>query len=79
MVTSRQRAILKEAGNHPLGLTPPSFTNNGLGSASRRRMMNRLCVAGLVRPYVHGDYVITVEGRDALIRRAPAPTAGEEK
>jgi len=46
---------------------PPSAIGGGnLRRANWLRMMDRLCAAGLFRPYVHGGYEITDEGRKAL-------------
>ena len=66
-LTAAQRKFLELADAHPIGLTPPPCTNNGLSSASRRRMIDRLLLAGLVRGYPHGgQYEITDAGRQAL-------------
>lgn len=65
-LTDRQKYFLSEAAKHPLGLAPEMGNNNGLASASHRRMMRNLTFAGLFREYVHGGHEITAAGRDAI-------------
>lgn len=62
-MTHAQQKILDAAAKHPFGYAPTLCTNNGLGSASRRRMMNRLILAGLFFENAHREYEITEAGR----------------
>jgi hypothetical protein len=53
------------AMGHPLGVVTAPVLRGGLGRSAWERMMSRLCAAGLFRPYAHGGYEITAEGRRA--------------
>lgn len=65
-LTAAQMKFLQALAAHPLGVLAGYGTNNGLGSAARRRMVARLNAAGLTRNYVHGGIEITDAGRAAL-------------
>jgi hypothetical protein len=68
-LTPAQSDTLAEAVRNKLGIVQ-YWTANGLGSASKRRMFNRLCVVGLLREYPHGGYEITPAGREAFLQNA---------
>jgi len=65
-VKELRRAASTVAGPRSPGgvVTCPSPTR-GLAASGWERMMGRLCEAGFFRPYVHGGYEITDEGRRA--------------
>lgn len=65
-LTAAQRKFLELADAHPLGITPP-VRPNGFGGRSRKAMIARLELDGLVKKYPHGEeYEITDRGRSAL-------------
>lgn len=70
IITPAHFKVLKQATEHPLGVVDHVGTINGLGSASKRRMMHRLSVEGLFRPYVHGGWEITDKGRAIVASRS---------
>lgn len=63
-LTESQTRELAAAIADRLGLAE-CRSNNGLGRASWTRKMDRMCAAGLFKPYVHGGYEITEAGRTA--------------
>lgn len=65
-VTSPQLRILQSAIAHPLGLYEPSGPR-GWRRSAREKCCERLVVKGLLKPYVHGGYEITSDGRAAAI------------
>lgn len=69
-ISAPQRRELEYAAANHFGLTRAAVPISGLGAAAKRKMMDRLCLMGLFRPYVHGGWEITDAGRAAI-------TAGE--
>lgn len=72
-LTAPQRRELEHAAKNKLGVVT-SYTVNGLGRAQWKLMMERLRLAGLVTPYVHGGYQITDAGRKVI---APEPARSQ--
>lgn len=69
-LTAPQRRELQYAANNQFGLTSRVAINR-LGAASKRKMLARLCLLGLLKHYVHGGYEITDAGRAAITSANP--------
>lgn len=65
-VTHSQLEVLYQAMAHPLGLYRLDGPR-GWRRAARERMCDRMVWDGLLKPYVHGGYEITSDGRAAAI------------
>lgn len=66
-LTPAQRKYLKSAATSKLGVVAPSsLAYRTYGNASFHRCMKGLCERGIVKPYVHGGYEITDDGRKVL-------------
>lgn len=63
-LTKAQKEALKRAAAAPREVT--WGRQRGQAMAAWERMMLRLCETGLMRPYVHGGFEITDEGRRAI-------------
>jgi hypothetical protein len=68
-LTRAEKSALEHAATVPREVT--LGYNNGAAVAAKRRMYERLCAAGLMKPYVHGGYEITDAGRQAIDRDLP--------
>lgn len=76
-LTDAQMKFLESASqNDALRIDGP----RGLRRAAKERMVNRLCVMGLVIPNAHGDWYITPAGRAALASlECPTPRPSERE
>lgn len=69
-LSAKRQAILIEASRHSMGLVSCPYVG-GFERVNWIKSADYLVSVGLLRPYVHGGFEITPEGRAAL--SAPTP------
>lgn len=65
-LTAAQHRALRCAADNELGVVEMPGGRPGHAGATWVKMMERLSTRGLCKPYVHGGYEITKDGRFAL-------------
>jgi len=68
-LTTKRRAILQQANDHPLGLIDNPY-HRGFEAVSWRKNAAWLVERGHLRSYVHGGFEITDAGRVVLVLTA---------
>lgn len=71
-LTTKRRAILQQANDHPLGLIDNPY-HRGFEAVAWRKNASWLVERGHLQPYVHGGFEITDAGRVVLVLTTPQP------